>query len=261
MWWHTPADGPCPWPTCPNCVGYIPPVILHERASGLHLYTQNHPTIFRTTDIGNERNPFIKSTSLQTLTTPGSNTKNKLPFSKATMRHFFQSMFSLLLTVALVACATPGDSANDQPTTSDQPASTPDANSDSAADNASDTTHTPRLGWQQWSPNAVDDALDSDRPAFVAFTAEWDITSKTNRHNVLQTEKVREAMTSCDVATFRADWTDGDDQIRSRLAELGYDGVPLYVVYSSDAPDKPHILPQVLSVDVVLHFLQEVAHC
>ena len=58
---------------------------------------------------------------------------------------------------------------------------------------------------------------------------------------------MREAFRESGFALFKADWTRRDEVIRQKLAEFGRAGVPLYLVYSPEAPDRPQVLSELLS--------------
>ena len=47
-----------------------------------------------------------------------------------------------------------------------------------------------------------------------------------------------------------ADWTQRNAEITEFLADFGYNGVPLYVVYPADG--EPKVLPQILTTDIVV---------
>jgi thiol:disulfide interchange protein DsbD len=102
-------------------------------------------------------------------------------------------------------------------------------------------------GWRTYSEQAVAEALAAGRPAFVVFTADWCITCQVNERTVLDRRAVREAFREGGFALFKADWTRRDEVIRIKLAEFGRAGVPLYLVYSPDAPDRPQVLSELLS--------------
>lgn len=102
-------------------------------------------------------------------------------------------------------------------------------------------------GWLAYSEQAVAEALAAGQPSFVVFTADWCITCQVNEHTVLNRLAVREALQDAGFALFKADWTRRDEVIRQKLAEFGRAGVPLYLVYSPDAPDRPQILSELLS--------------
>ncbi len=110
-----------------------------------------------------------------------------------------------------------------------------------------------------WSREAVAEELRGGRAAFVVFTADWCITCKVNERLVLANERVKEELARLDVAVFEADWTRRDEHIRAELARHGRSGVPLYLVFSPDDPERPMLLPEVLSVGRVVDALREAA--
>jgi thiol:disulfide interchange protein DsbD len=110
-----------------------------------------------------------------------------------------------------------------------------------------------------FSRDAVARTLHGGRTAFVYFTADWCITCKVNERRVLADARVARAFEEFEVAVFRADWTRRDETIRAALARLGKAGVPVYAVYSPAAPDRPELLPELLSVDRVLDALAQAA--
>ena len=102
-------------------------------------------------------------------------------------------------------------------------------------------------GWAPYSEAGVAEALSLGRPAFVVFTADWCITCKVNEKTVLERTAIREAFAASGHALFKADWTRRDDKIRSKLSEFGRAGVPLYLVYSPEAPNDPEVLSELLT--------------
>jgi thiol:disulfide interchange protein/DsbC/DsbD-like thiol-disulfide interchange protein len=110
-----------------------------------------------------------------------------------------------------------------------------------------------------FEPAAVQAAVQAGRPVFVYFTADWCLTCKVNERVVLSTDGVRGALERLGVATFKADWTRRDDLIRRELARFGRAGVPLYLVYSPRAPAEPELLPELLTVDMVVDALEKAA--
>ena len=69
-------------------------------------------------------------------------------------------------------------------------------------------------------------------------------------------DRVRDEWQRLDYALFRADWTRRDESIRAELARFGRAGVPLYLIYRPSEPDRPTLLPEILSVDRVLDALR-----
>ena len=117
----------------------------------------------------------------------------------------------------------------------------------------------PDHAWRAWDRAAIREELGRGRPVFVDFTADWCITCKVNEAVVLEDSRVESELERLDVATFKADWTRYDDEIRQVLASFGRAGVPMYLVYDPDAPGEPRLLPELLTVDLVVEALRSAA--
>jgi thiol:disulfide interchange protein DsbD len=113
--------------------------------------------------------------------------------------------------------------------------------------------------WRPYDLAAIERELQRGRPVFVDFTADWCITCKVNESIVLEDERVKGELGRLDVATFKADWTLHDDDIRQVLASFGKAGVPMYLLYRPGAPGDPRVLPELLTVDLVIDALREAA--
>jgi thiol:disulfide interchange protein DsbD len=109
--------------------------------------------------------------------------------------------------------------------------------------------------FQPFDADAVRAAVAAGQPAFVYFTADWCLTCKLNERRVLSDPRVHDALERAGAARFRADWTRRDAHIGEELARHGRAGVPLYLVYSGGDPDHPQVLPELLSVDLVVDAL------
>ncbi|WP_095978011.1 protein-disulfide reductase DsbD family protein [Melittangium boletus] len=107
-------------------------------------------------------------------------------------------------------------------------------------------------GVQAWSEEAVATALAAGQPVFIDFTADWCLTCKFNERTVLQDEDVRAAFAQHQVAFLVADWTRRDARISAKLAEFGRAGVPMYLLVSPSAPDKPEVLNELLTEDTLI---------
>lgn len=104
-------------------------------------------------------------------------------------------------------------------------------------------------GWQRWEPGRVDQIVASGQPVFVDFTAAWCVTCQYNKKTTLSRPDVIAQFTAKNVALLRADWTRRDPAITAALAQLGREGVPVYVFYA--AGKAPVVLSEVLDAQEV----------
>ncbi|MGB4362017.1 MAG: thioredoxin family protein [Rhodoferax sp.] len=100
--------------------------------------------------------------------------------------------------------------------------------------------------WQPWAPGKVDQALVSGAPVFVDFTAAWCVTCQYNKSTTLANAELLADFAARNVTLLRADWTRRDPTITAALAQLGRNGVPVYVLYQTGRA--PVVLSEILSV-------------
>ena len=121
------------------------------------------------------------------------------------------------------------------------------------------------LGWVLWQQQTkviepfqpqLTRALQSGRPVFVDFTADWCLNCKANERLVLNTAEVQAAFKKNNVLVLKADWTRNDADIGKLLKQFGRAGVPLYVFYPAGKPDQPHVLPELLTRQIVVDAVQ-----
>ncbi|MCP5041262.1 MAG: thiol:disulfide interchange protein, partial [bacterium] len=101
-----------------------------------------------------------------------------------------------------------------------------------------------------------DQALQGEHAVFVYFTADWCITCKVNEQLVLEDEAIVDTIERLGVMTFRADWTLRDETIRAELARHGKAGVPVYLIYDPSRPERPQVLPELITVDLMQKALE-----
>jgi thiol:disulfide interchange protein DsbD len=108
--------------------------------------------------------------------------------------------------------------------------------------------------WQAWAPGRVEQVLASGTPVFVDFTAAWCVTCQYNKKTTLVNKDVLADLQAKKVTLLRADWTRRDPAITAALAQLGRNGVPVYVLYKVGGA--PIMLSEILSVQEVRAALQ-----
>jgi len=103
--------------------------------------------------------------------------------------------------------------------------------------------------WQLWAPGRVEQVLATGAPVFVDFTAAWCVTCQYNESTTLANAEVLADFDANKVTLLRADWTRRDPAISAALAQLGRNGVPVYVLYQNG--QAPIVLSEILSVQEV----------
>lgn len=109
--------------------------------------------------------------------------------------------------------------------------------------------------WEPFSKSKINDLVAEGKPVFVDFTARWCLICQAN-HFVLGQPSVDEAFKKQGVTLMKADWTRHDPEITEELAKYGRNGVPLYLFYSGKRGAQPIILPQVLTPEIVLEYVE-----
>jgi len=107
-----------------------------------------------------------------------------------------------------------------------------------------------------YTPELLNDLRDEKALILLNFTADWCITCKVNEAVALKTSKVRKILSDKNITYIEADWTRKDPVISSALERYGRTGLPLYLLFPSQG--EPLILPEILTEDILLSYLNEV---
>lgn len=113
------------------------------------------------------------------------------------------------------------------------------------------------IEWQRFSVAMLEDHLSAGRPVFLDFTADWCLTCKVNEKTVLADADVIGAFRSSGIVPVKADWTKRNADITRLLAQFGRSGVPLYVLFPAGNASHPLILPEVITVGIVLDAIEK----
>lgn len=111
--------------------------------------------------------------------------------------------------------------------------------------------------WVPYSEEVLAKYREEGTPVFVDFTAAWCITCQVNKRVVLNTDDIQLAFKNAGVILMKADWTNKDPVITKALESFDRNSVPLYVLYTKNKNEKPFILPEILTKDIVLNNLKK----
>jgi thiol:disulfide interchange protein DsbD len=111
--------------------------------------------------------------------------------------------------------------------------------------------------YEAWAPERLASALAAGEPVLVNMTAAWCITCLANERVALSSPRVAAALQDKGIRYLKGDWTRRDSDITAYLESFGRSGVPLYVLYPGPGRE-PVVLPQLLTVDIVLQALDQI---
>ncbi len=113
-----------------------------------------------------------------------------------------------------------------------------------------------QVDWQPLTEEAITQALAANKRVFVDVTAEWCVTCKANKYNVLLREEVQHALGEADVVTLRGDWTKPSPEISTFLQKRGQVAVPFNQIYGPGLTEG-EVLSTILDRETVLSKLNE----
>ncbi|HHQ4761076.1 protein-disulfide reductase DsbD family protein [Aeromonas veronii] len=104
----------------------------------------------------------------------------------------------------------------------------------SGAFSAQGTASVDKVVWQPLSERAITDALAQNKRVFIDVTADWCVTCKANKYNVLLRDEVQQALSAPDVVALRGDWSKPSDTIAAFLRQRGAAAVPFNQIYGPE---------------------------
>ena len=108
-----------------------------------------------------------------------------------------------------------------------------------------------RIAWQPLSEQAITDALAQNKRVFVDVTADWCVTCKANKYNVLLRDEVQRALSAPDVVALRGDWSRPSDAISAFLRQRGAAAVPFNQIYGPGLPEGVILSPLLDKADLL----------
>jgi len=113
-----------------------------------------------------------------------------------------------------------------------------------------------RVNWQPLSEQAIANALANHKRVFIDVTADWCVTCKANKYNVLLRDDVQDALSEPDVVALRGDWSRPSETISQFLTARGSAAVPFNQIYGPGLP-QGRVLPALLSREEVITALSD----
>jgi len=113
------------------------------------------------------------------------------------------------------------------------------------------------INWIAYSPELLDELKEQNNPIFIDFTATWCLTCQVNERLVLDHPKIFRKFKELGVVAIKADWTNFNDQITEALASYGKTSIPFYILLKPGMKETPIVLPELLTVGIVLKFLEK----
>ncbi len=112
-----------------------------------------------------------------------------------------------------------------------------------------------KVNWQPLTEQAITEALAQNKVVFVDVTADWCVTCKANKFNVLLRDDVQQALSDQQVVALRGDWSRPSKPINEFLQKRGSVAVPFNQIYGPGMP-VGEILSPLLTRDAVLQGLK-----
>ena len=112
------------------------------------------------------------------------------------------------------------------------------------------------VNWQPLTEQAIVQALSDNKRVFIDVTADWCVTCKANKYNVLLRDEVQQALSAPDIVALRGDWTKPSPEITAFLQKRGQVAVPFNQIYGPNLTEGK-ILSTILDRESLLSIMKE----
>ncbi len=113
------------------------------------------------------------------------------------------------------------------------------------------------IAWVQYDEAALDQYQAEGRTVLIDFTAKWCVNCIVNYNVAINTEATRKVIEELDAVPMLADWTDRNDEIKAKLAELESRSIPVLAIYPGANPNQPIVLRDLVSQTDVVNALKK----
>jgi thiol:disulfide interchange protein DsbD len=105
------------------------------------------------------------------------------------------------------------------------------------------------IAWKTYSPELLESIVQSGKPVFVDFTADWCLTCQANEASAIETAEVAAAIRDSGAVALRADKTEPNPAVDQLLRQLGNSAasIPFYAVFPAGNPQQPILLDGVFA--------------
>jgi thiol:disulfide interchange protein len=111
--------------------------------------------------------------------------------------------------------------------------------------------------WQSYSPETLARLQAEGKTVMVDFTANWCLTCRWNFRWAINTRRIKEIVEKNEVAPVLADWTDPNEAIETKLAELHSNSIPLLAIYPANRPGEVIVLRDAITQRQLVSALEQ----
>ncbi|WP_053332591.1 protein-disulfide reductase DsbD family protein [Candidatus Jidaibacter acanthamoebae] len=114
--------------------------------------------------------------------------------------------------------------------------------------------------WESFSEEKVNEYIAKDYVVFIDITAEWCLTCKMNKFNVLEHDEIIKFLSTRNIKLLRADYTNKSDLISRFLKKYDRHGIPFNIIVSKENPNGI-ILPEILTKSIIYNEINGLKDC